>query len=155
GLFYMVERKLWIRRFVSVILFGGMALLQGCPVRAQNLGITLVYKCEGPSIIDWEFVPDGMRPTSPGVVSCGPRGGAHMSFMPSDIRGEMPKIAEVEWWVHPLKENRFRRRLDLSTVLTNEVIRQVSENRDTTQLRLVLTFERDQLTIEAQANKWR
>ncbi|MDI1260160.1 hypothetical protein [Aquabacterium sp.] len=132
-----------------------MALLSGCRAEEPSVGMTLVYECEGPKIVVHKFQPEGMRAGGPGVVGCGPRGGAEMAFMPGDGQGEMPRYVDVEWWVHPAQENKFKKRINLSSVIAPELIARVRANAQTTQLKLIMTFKGDQLEVKAEAYKWR
>ena len=150
----MAQRQL---RIASRVLMACLAFaaLQACREDDAPIGVTLVYKCEGLPIVVRQFQPDGLRDMSPGALTCGPKGGAEMTYMPGDGAGKLPRYVDVEWWIHPHKENRFHKRVDLGAVVTSELIKVVQANRQTTQLELILTFKEDQLEVSARADKWR
>lgn len=95
----MAQRKLPIGHRISLMAIPVLALLQGCRAEEPAVGMTLVYECEGPKIMVRKFQAEGMRNSSPGVVGCGPKGGAQMAFMPGDNEGKMPSYVDVEWFV--------------------------------------------------------
>lgn len=108
-----------------------------------------------------------------------------MSFMPGDSKRGVPQFVEVEWTVESdelraemdrvlysradkfslawredykqfmIKVPRYTRRVDLIPILTPELIAQVRANRQTTNLKLTITFNNDQVSIVAEPEKWR
>lgn len=150
----------------------------------RPVGMTLLFMNAGAySIGVTRFDPDGLRGPVPGSVGSG--GGAQMSFMPGDSQRGVPQFVEVEWTVtspeldawwgknisnrpdkYSAKWNedyknamsrvpRYTRRVDLTPILTPELIAQVRANRQTTNLKLTITFDNDQVSIVAQPEKWR
>ena len=124
-------------------------------------------------------------PVPGAVGSMSPRGGKEMAFMPGDSKRGMPKFVEVEWTViDPAldawwKENisnrtdkyspkwnkdyqeamsrvpRYTRRIDLTPIITPELIEQVRADHRNTQLKLIITFNNEDVDIKAVAYKWR
>lgn len=149
----------------------------------RPVGMTLLFMNAGAySIGVTRFDPDGLRGPVPGSVGSG--GGAQMSFMPGDSQRGVPQFVEVEWMVatpevesaRALRNKEFKkysepwmqetdrinqqtprytRRVDLTPILTPELIAQVRANRQTTNLKLTITFDNDQVSIVAQPEKWR
>ena len=107
-----------------------------------------------------------------------------MSFMPGDSKRGMPRFVEVEWMVADTRyetawknlANRsdkyskewisdvttvnanapqYIRRVDLTPILTPQLIEQVRQDSQNTQLKLTITFKYDQVEIKAEAYKWR
>ena len=179
----MVKRKLRLEHFLLMTAMT-LAGLTACRAEGDSIGWTLVYECEGPKIVVSKFQAEGMRAGGPGVVGCGPKGGAEMAFMPGDAQGNMPTYADVEWVV-PTEKNdiawkvlnfrsdkyssiwmrdyesykaalsKFSRRLDLIPIVTPELIKKVKADRENTQLRLTMMFKENQLEVKAEAYKWR
>ncbi len=114
-----------------------------------------------------------------------PRGGKIMSFMPGDSKRGMPKFVEVEWtvsdpatdewweenitnrtdayspkWKKDYQEAiskvpRYTKRIDLTPIITPELIAQVHADSQNTELKVIITFNNDDVRIEAMAEKWR
>jgi hypothetical protein len=53
------------------------------------------------------------------------------------------------------KRKKYIRRVDLTTIVTPQLIEQVRQDRQKTQLRLTIRFNNDQVEIQADAYKWR
>lgn len=149
----------------------------------RPVGMTLLFMNAGAySIGVTRFDPDGLRGPVPGSVGSG--GGAQMSFMPGDSQRGVPQFVVVEWmvatpeyddewkilssrsdkyskqWMADVnavnaKAPNHTRRVDLTPILTPELIAQVRANRQTTNLKLTITFDNDQVSIVAQPEKWR
>ncbi len=110
--------------------------------------------------------------------------GKSMSFMPSDRKRGAPQFVDIEWTVttpeiseaQRQKDIRFKeystewreeteriyamspmhkRRIDLTPILTPELLAQVRANRKNTQLKLKVVFTDDDVTITASAEVWR
>jgi hypothetical protein len=128
------------------------------------------------------FDPDGMRGPVPGAVGSG--GAKHMSFMPGDGKRGMPRFVDVTWMVATAEYNaewevlssrqdkyskqwnadvdavnarapHYTRRIDLTPIITPELIAQVRADRQNTQLKVIITFNNDEVDIRAEAYKWR
>ncbi|EPD39318.1 hypothetical protein HMPREF9701_03097 [Delftia acidovorans CCUG 274B] len=106
-----------------------------------------------------------------------------MSFMPGDIKGGVPKSVEAEWVLHSedflawskntpdnerySKENReiyrklwaanphYVQRVDLTPILTPELIAKVQADRENTQLKMIVIFRDDKVEITVEPYKWR
>ena len=124
-------------------------------------------------------------PVPGAVSGMSPRGGAHMTFMPGDSTRPVPQLVEVEWIVDMPETNawwekhilnrsdkysvqwwkdykkaeaelpRYIRRIDLRPIITPELVARVRADRRNTLLKLIITFNNDQVDIKAQAYKWR
>ena len=110
--------------------------------------------------------------------------GAHMSFMPADSKRGIPQFIDIEWTVttpeiseaQRQKSIRFKeyspewreetlriyamspmhkRRIDLTPILTPELLAQVRANRKNTQLKLKVVFTDNDVTVTASAEVWR
>lgn len=131
-------------------IFCGFLALQGCS--AGNLAsnhMTLIYKCEGSKIVVWKFEPEAGRSSSPGVVNCGPKGGATMAFLSTGAK--FPRYADVEWWVHPHIEMRFRKRIDLADLAAKRLA--MTHVEDGLPFEIVMRFKNDQLEVELGGRK--
>lgn len=148
------------------------------------MGMTLLFFNTGPHTIGVvRFDPDGELGPVPGGVGSG-GGKAQMTFMPASRKAGMPKFVDVEWLVTTqevaeaqLKRNqdyklysppwmdettriqsitpRHKRHIDLTTVITPALVAQVRANKSTTNLKLVITFNGSDVSIEAMPEKWR
>ncbi len=106
-----------------------------------------------------------------------------MAFMPGDIKEGISNFIEVEWFLHSeeflawsnntpdnerySKENReiFRKlwatnphyvqRIELTPILTPELIAKVQADRSNTQLKMIVIFRDDKVEITAKPYKWR
>ena len=149
------------------------------------LGMTLRFINKGPySIGVLRFDPDGQRGPTPGALGANPDSFKQMSFMPGDSQRGVPQFVEVQWMVATpeisnLRAKRDRdfsdyskpwmdetdrinaiaphhtRRIDLSPILTPELLAQVRANRSTTNLKLTMVFQGDQVNITAAPEVWR
>ncbi len=110
--------------------------------------------------------------------------GKSMSFMPGDSKRGIPKFVDIEWTVttpeiseaQRQKSIRFKdystewreetqriyamspihkRRIDLTPILTPELLAQVRANRKNTHLKLKVVFTDDDVTVTASADVWR
>ncbi|MDP2371420.1 hypothetical protein [Rhodoferax sp.] len=150
----------------------------------RPVGLTLLFLNVGTDGIGVKrFDPDGLRGPVPGAVGAG-GGGAQMSFMPDDSQRGVPQFVEVEWsvatpqieaaqairnknldkyseaWMQETDRinrmtPRYTRRIDLTPIVTPALIDQVRADRANTQLKLTITFNNDQVSITARAEKWR
>ena len=110
-------------------------------------------------------------------------GGAHMGFMPGDRKGGIPQSVEAEWILHGeeysawskitpdsefyTKENQsifkklwaanphYIQRVDLTTILTPDIVAQVRADRKNTQMKMTVIFRDDKVDITAEPYKWR
>jgi hypothetical protein len=149
------------------------------------VGMTLLFQSAGMDVGVLRFDPDGRRGPLPGAVGgMYPRGGKLMAFMPGDSKHGLPKFVEVEWmvatveyqqerealnsrndrysdqWIIDSKRSNQRaphytKRVDLSSIITPELVEQVRSDRQNTQLKLIITFNNGDVDIKALAYKWR
>lgn len=150
----------------------------------RPVGMTLLFMNVGSSRIGVSrFDPDGRRGPVPGAVGVG--GGAQMTFMPADSKRGVPSFVEVEWtvtdpeleawWVKNISNRtdkytaqwkadyqvatsrvpRYVRRIDLTPIITPELLAAVRAEHQSTQLKLTVTFNNEDLSIEAEAYRWR
>lgn len=181
----MAERKLWTdrRTAISYCCAAISSSLIGCAHREPGLGLSLEFYNKGSHpLATRRFDFDGKRGPIPGYLGPG-GGGANMSFMPGDIKGEVPKSVEAEWVLHSeeflawsnntpdderySKENReiyrklwaanphYVQRVDLTPTLTPELIAKVQADRENTQLKMIVIFRDDKVEITAEPYKWR
>ena len=124
-------------------------------------------------------------PVPGAVSGMSPRFGKQMTFMPRDSKHGAPRFVDVEWTVTTpalnawWKENisnradkysekwnkdyqeamkrvpRHSRRIDLSRIISAELIEKVRADHPNTQLKLTVTFNNDEVDIKAEAYKWR
>jgi len=160
-------------------------LMAACRADDTPIGITLLFQSAGRSVGVLRFDPDGMRGPVPGAVgSMSPRGGKEMSFMPGDSKRGMPQFVEVAWmvatpeyekerealhsrsdryseqWIQDSKRSNqraphYNKRIDLTSIITPDLVAQVRANAQNTQLKLIITFNNDEVDIKAVAYKWR
>ena len=106
-----------------------------------------------------------------------------MSFMPGDRQGGVPQSVEVEWIIYSpefmawsdnvadserySKKNeetyrrlwatnrRYVQRVDLTTILTPDIVAKVLADRENTQLKMTVVFRDDKMDITAEPYKWR
>jgi hypothetical protein len=160
-------------------------LLNGCANAQDThpLGMSLLFTNNASySIGVRRFAPDGLTGPVPGALGVG--GSAQMSFMAGDSKRGTPQYVEIEWtvatpqitsmresrdkrhelysnaWIAETKEINLatpihKRRIDLSPILTPELLAQVRTNRKTTQLKLKVVFTDDDVGITASAEVWR
>ena len=60
-------------------------------------------------------------------------------------------ISERLWKANPT----YTQRIDLTPIITPELVARVRADRQNTQLKLTITFNNDQVSIRSEANKWR
>ena len=160
-------------------------LLASCRADDKPIGMSLLFQSAGMSVGVLRFDPDGTRGPVPGPVrGMSPRNGKEMSFMPGDIKRGMPKFVEVEWmvateeyqkereilnsrndlysnqWIQDSKRSNQRaphytKRIDLTSIITPELIAQVRADYQNTQLKVIITFNNEDVSIQAMAYKWR
>jgi hypothetical protein len=104
--------------------------------------------------------------------------------MPDDSKNSLPKFVEIEWmvatpeykeewkilssradkyskqWIDDVglvnaKAPHYIKRIDLTSITTPELVNQVRADRQNTQLKLVITFNNNDVDIKALAYKWR
>ncbi|WP_211452380.1 hypothetical protein [Collimonas antrihumi] len=73
--------------------------------------------------------------------------------LPNSVRYSPQGIAESK--LEGDKQPQYTKRIDLTPIITPELIAQVRANVQTTQLKLIITFNNDDVNIEALAYKWR
>jgi hypothetical protein len=167
----------------TACLMSLLTLLQGCAHANDSVGMTLLFTNKGPySIGVLRFDPDGQRGPTPGSIGVG--GSAQMAFMAGDSQRGVPQFVEVEWmvatpgydrswevlknrqdkyskqWMKNVDEVNFQaphhmRRIDLTALLTPELLTQVRANRSTTHLKLTVVFKDDNASITAEPEVWR
>ena len=71
-------------------------------------------------------------------------------------------VSKEQWADYMAKLNKayslaptYTRRIDLTSIVTPELVEQVRADRQNTQLKLTITFNNDQVDIKAEAYKWR
>jgi hypothetical protein len=74
-------------------------------------------------------------------------------LLPNSVRYSPKGIAESKR--EGEKQPRYTKRIDLAPIITPELISQVRENAQNTQLELIITFNNDEVDIKAIADKWR
>jgi hypothetical protein len=156
-----------------------------CRADDKPVGMTLLFQSAGMPVGVLRFDPDGMRGPVPGAVGgIYPRGGAEMSFMPGDSKRGMPAFVDVKWmvatpeydaewkilssrsdkyskqWLRDVdavngKAPNYTKRIDLVNTITPELVAQVRADYKNTQLKLIITFNNDEVDIKAVAYKWR
>jgi hypothetical protein len=181
----MVERKLRTDRRTTISCFLATTILTtiGCASRVAEIGLSLEFYNKGSRpLATRRFDFDGKRGPIPGYLGPG-GGGASMSFMPGDIKGGLPKSVEMEWIIHNEEytnwskntsreeknssEHReiyrklwaanphYVQRVDLTPILTPELIAKVQTDRENTQLKMIVIFRDDKVEITAKPYKWR
>jgi hypothetical protein len=160
-------------------------LLNGCANAQDTypLGMSLLFTNKASySIGVHRFAPNGLTGPVPGALGIG--GSAQMSFMAGDSKRGVPQFVDIEWTVttpeiseaQRQKDIRFKeystewreeteriyamspmhkRRIDLTPILTPELLTQVRANRRNTQLKLKVVFTDDDVTVTASAEVWR
>lgn len=171
--------------FVALIVVLLATVLSASPADDKPIGMSLLFQSAGMQVGVLRFDPDGRRGPVPGAVGgMYPRGGAEMAFMPGDSKHRLPKFADVEWmvatpeydeewkilssrtdkyskqWIADAdtanaKAPHHTKRVDLTSIITPELVEQVRADRLNTQLRLIITFNNDDVDIKALAYKWR
>ncbi|MDB5856174.1 MAG: hypothetical protein JWR22_4215 [Herminiimonas sp.] len=170
---------------VAIAVTVGAGLIASCVTRVQPIGMTLLFQSAGPHVGVLRFDPDGQRGPTPGSVgSMSPRGGAEMAFMPGDGQSGVPQFVDIAWMVatpeyekdwqilerRPDKYSRnwratlsevdaraphYAKRIDLRPIITPEIVARVRSNAQSTQLKLIITFNNDNVDIKAIAYQWR
>jgi hypothetical protein len=150
----------------------------------KPIGMTLLFLNFGQDTIGvLRFDPDGVSGPVPGGLGPGRTDGKQMSFMPGKHKGGMPKSVEVEWlvstpdivaaedrldkqfkqyspaWIDGIKEiqaitPRHIRRVDLTTVITPELLARIRANRSTTNLKMAVIFQGEDVTLIAEPEVW-
>jgi hypothetical protein len=151
----------------------------------KPIGMTLLFQSSSVPVGVLRFDPDSRRGPVPGAVGgMYPRGGAEISFMPDDNRHSLPKFVDVQWmvatpayddewktlseradkyskkWMADAKKinakaPHYTKRIDLTPIITSELINQVRSDSQNMQLKLIITFDNDEVYIKALADKWR
>lgn len=173
-----------LMRSIALACFMSLfAWLQGCAHANDSVGMTLLFTNKGPySMGVSRFDPDGQRGPTPGALGVG--GSAQMAFMAGDSKRGVPQFVEVEWAIatpeiQALRSKRNQlfstyskpwmdetdrinaitphhtRRIDLTPILTPELLAQVRANRTTTRLMLTVVFKDDNVSITAKPEVWR
>lgn len=159
-------------------------LLTGACNAERPIGVTLLFLNVGSEPIGVKrFDPDGRRGPVPGALGRG--GKAQMAFMAGDSERGVPGFVEMEWsiWPKAVTEEmdrtlyarpdkfsavwekdyeayvsrivRHTRRIDLTAIITPELVAQVRADPQSTHLKLTVTFKDDDVTIAAEAYRWR
>ena len=169
----------------TVLLGVLVFLLSSCRADDKPIGMSLLFQSAGRTVGVKRFDPDGMRGPVPGAVGgIYPRGGKEMSFMPGDSKRAVPRFVDISWMVAtPTYDKQweilsgrddkyskqwladveavnasapnYTRRIDLFSIITPDLISQVRADSHNTQLKLVITFNNDDVDIKAMAYKWR
>jgi hypothetical protein len=113
-----------------------------------------------------------------------PKGGKEMAFMLGDSKRVPPQFVDVAWMVatpgyekdwavlndRPDRYSKnwrvmlndvnaraphYSKRIDLRPIITPELVEQVRSNAQNTQLKLIITFNNDNVDIQAIAYQWR
>ena len=149
----------------------------------HHLGMSLLFTNKASNGIGVRrFATDGLTGPVPGALGVG--GSAQMSFMAGDSKRGVPQFVDIEWTVttpeiseaQRQKDIRFKeystewreeteriyamspmhkRRIDLTPILTPELLTQMRANRKNTQLKLKVVFTDDDVGITASAEVWR
>jgi hypothetical protein len=160
-----------------------LTLLQGCAHANDSVGMTLLFTNKGPySIGVIRFDPDGQRGPTPGSLGVG--GSKQMAFMAGDSKRGVPQFVELEWMVATpeiinLRAKRdqafsdyskpwmdetdrinntaphYIRRIDLTALLTPELLTQVHANRRNTHLKLTVVFTDGDVVVTTTPEIWR
>lgn len=131
------------------------------------------------------FDPDGLRGPTPGALGPSLTEGKQMTFMPGDSKRGVPQFVDVEGeiWPKALNEEmkrdlysrsdrgsavwdsdydeyvkrvkRFKTRVDLSSIVTSEVVSKAQLNAKSGNIKLTVKFNNDQVKIEAQPEQFR
>jgi hypothetical protein len=163
----------------------GAVLLASCASYAEAIGMTLLFQSSGGQVGVLRFDPDGQRGPTPGSVgSMSPKGGKEMAFMPGDGKRGVPQFVDVAWMVATpeyekdwaILERRpdrysknwrvtlndvnaraphYSKRVDLRPIITPELVDRVRSNAQNTHLKLIITFNNDDVNIRAIAYQWR
>jgi hypothetical protein len=174
------DRRTAIVYFCSTIA----SSLIGCAHRKPGFGLSLKFYNKGSRpLVARRFDFDGKRGPIPGYLGPSNTEGAIMSFMSGDIKGGVPKSVEAEWisysqeftnwskntpyWEKDSKENNdifdklwptnstYIQRIDLTPILTPELIEKVQADREKTQLKMIVIFIDEKVEITAEPYKWR
>jgi hypothetical protein len=169
----------------AITLAVALALLASCVSHAQPIGMTLLFQSAGDHVGVLRFDPDGQRGPTPGAVgSMSPKGGKEMVLMASDGRRGVPKFVDVAWmvatpeyekdwqvlerrpdrysksWRATLRDvdaraPHYAKRIDLRPIITADLVERIHANAQNTQLKLIITFNNDNVDIQAIAYQWR
>ncbi|MDR6730286.1 hypothetical protein [Delftia lacustris] len=158
--------------------------LIGCAHREPGIGLSLEFYNKGSHpLATRRFDFDGKRGPIPGYLGPSLTNSKNMGFMPGDIKSGVPKFVEAEWVLHSeeflawsnntpdnerySKENReiyrklwaanphYVQRIELTPMLTPELIAKVQADRSNTQLKMIVIFRDDKVEITAKPYKWR
>ena len=92
--------------------------------------------------VEWVIPNEDYRIFSAKVASTPPQARNH-----DEIRATSAKL----WKANPS----YTQRVDLTPIITPELVTRVRADRQNTQLKLTIIFNNDQVSIEAEARKWR
>jgi len=165
---------------LCTLTLSGCAHAQG----NSPVGLSLLFLNKGPYAIGvTRFDPDGQHGPVPGALGVSPIDGAQMTFMSGDSKRGVPQFVEVGWlvstpnivnaeneldkkfrqyspaWMDGIKGiqaimPRHTRRVDLTTVITPELLDQVRANRSTTNLQMTVIFKDGDVTVIAEPEVW-
>ena len=143
---------------LATLLLGAAS---ACQAVDKPVGLTLLFMNKGSYAIGvTRFDPDGQRGPVPGGLGAG-GGGAQMTFMPGDSKRGLPQFVEIAWvesnadvvalqdqrdksfelysrqWLEETKKinlitPKYNRHLDLTSILTPELVAQARTNPKTT-----------------------
>jgi len=130
------------------------------------------------------FDPDGQNGPVPGALGVSPTAGAQMTFMSGDSERGVPQFVEVGWrvsepatkvwfeetilkrkdkyspkWNEDYKRAltqfpTYTRRIDLTPIITSELLAYVRANRSTTNLQMTVIFKDGDVTVIAEPEVW-
>jgi len=130
------------------------------------------------------FAPDGQHGPAPGALGSSPTDGAQMTFMAGASKRGVPQFVEVGWSVSEpaikvwfeetilkrkdkyspkwnedykvalTKFPTYSRSIDLTSIITPELLAQVRANRSTTNLKMMVIFKDEGVTVIAEPEVW-
>jgi len=171
-----------IASIVMIALLSG--LLTACLVDEGPVGMALLLQSAGDPVGVRRFDFDGQRGPVPGGVSARTRKhmtfmpGDSKRPVPSfvdiewtvesnELRSEMDRVLYSradkfsDAWMKDFNEfmktkvPRYTRRIDLTPIITPELIAKVRADRRGSVLKLIITFNNDEVDIKAEVEKWR
>ncbi len=77
----------------------------------------------------------------------------NQDLLPNSVRYSTAGLAESKRISD--QQPHFTKRIDLTTIITPQLLAQVRADAQNTQLKLIITFNNDEVDIKALANKWR
>ena len=181
----MATRKLWLHHCLLALSLGLLVMLSSACNEERPLGVTLLFLNVGSEPIGVKrFDPDGRRGPVPGALGRGGgkqmafMAGDSEHGVPRFVEaGWTIPNAEYRAWSaemsnKPVNERysaqnredyqrlwnnnqRHTRRIDLTPIITPELVAQVRADPQSTHLKLTVTFKDDDVSIAAEAYRWR